>query len=476
MKEKLNVLLITVDQMRGDCIEKFGKREINTPYLNSLANEGVMFDRAYSATPSCIPARAAILTGLSQRNHGRVGYEDFIDWDYKDTMPEIFTKNGYQTRCVGKMHVWPPRKNLGFEEVELCDGYLPHRNVKTQQQHSWWRVDDYINFLKEKEGIDADFAENGVDCNSYVVRPWNYNESSHPTNWATSQAIKFFKRRDTSRPFFMHLSYYAPHPPYTPPQCYLDMYKDLQVPPVEKQNWEVTGDENPTFNSFHGKLKERQRRDLTAGYYASITHIDHQIGRMIRMLRDEGVINNTVILFTSDHGEMLSDHQMFRKYWAYEGSSHIPFIVADFGNNLGLDKGARSDEIVELRDVFATLAGVCGINQHTDGENVVDKIKAGESVREYLHGEHTAFYDGDMSIQYIVDKEYKYIWNTKFGEEQLFDMKTDRKELCNLAGDTSHNEILEKYRKILATELDGRPEGYSNGKNLIVGKRAVTML
>ncbi len=274
----------------------------------------------------------------------------------------------------------------------------------------------------------------------------------------------------------MHLSYYAPHPPYTPPACYLDMYKDLKITDEKEDNWSHCGDDFPTFNAFHGKLTKKQKRDLAAGYYASITHIDHQIGRLLRLMRDEGVINNTVILFTSDHGEMLADHDMFRKYFAYEGSSHIPFIIADFGDNLKLPKGKCCHDIVELRDVFATLAGINDIENISEGENLVEKVLKNEKVREYLHGEHTDMETGTSSIQFIVDENYKYIWNSKTGSEQLFDMQTDRTENTDLSIDSNHSKILEKYRMILTAELNDREEGYSDGKQLIENKTPKTIL
>ncbi len=150
-RNKPNVLLITVDQMRYDCLSIAGHPVVETPNLDELARTGVRFDRAYSATPSCIPARAAIFTGKSQTGHGRVGYQDRVPWRYDRTMPEEFAKAGYHTQCVGKMHVYPARNLMGFHHVVLHDGYLHHNRNKYSipvSEH-YDEVDDYLHWLRQ---------------------------------------------------------------------------------------------------------------------------------------------------------------------------------------------------------------------------------------------------------------------------------------------------------------------------------------
>lgn len=148
---KPNVLLITTDQMRFDCLHYLNHPVIQTPNLDELARKGVVFTSAYSATPSCIPARAAILTGMSQRNHGRVGYQDKVPWTYEYTMPGEFAKAGYHTQCIGKMHVYPTRNLCGFHNIELHDGYMHYnRNRSTSTALEWWDyTDDYLPWLRE---------------------------------------------------------------------------------------------------------------------------------------------------------------------------------------------------------------------------------------------------------------------------------------------------------------------------------------
>ncbi len=184
--KRLNLLLITVDQMRGDCIGALGHPDVETPNLDTMVNEGVAFTRCYSATPTCIPARAALFTGQSQERHGRVGYQDGVDWNYTVTMPGELAKGGYHTHCSGKMHVWPPRSLMGFHSVDLHDGFLPYRNTGTAARQWMGRIDDYLPYLQSQVGQDASINDFGIGCNSWVARPWTGPERAHPTNWVVT--------------------------------------------------------------------------------------------------------------------------------------------------------------------------------------------------------------------------------------------------------------------------------------------------
>ena len=474
---KPNIILITADQMRGDCIGALGHPDVKTPFLDSMINSGVAFDRAYSATPTCIPARAALFTGLGQRSHKRVGYEDGVNWDYQTTLPKVFADHGYHTQGVGKMHVWPPRSLLGFHNVILHDGFLPNRNTKTSVGNWWDRVDDYTPWLRQQTGYPADINDWGIDCNSWVARPFTQPEHLHPTNWAVTESIDFLRRRDPRKPFFLWTSFVAPHPPLLPPAAYFDMYMNQALTPPRVGSWAAEiGSEHPDFNSFEGRLDESDTHRMQAGYYGLVTHLDHQVGRLIRALKDEGVLNNTIILLTSDHGEMLGDHHMFRKSQAFEGSVSVPMILYDPGHHLPLPHGSRSHKLVELRDVMPTLLSVAElpVPAAIEGINLVESFES-KVWREYIHGEHTS-QQGDFSIQYIVTREFKYIWFSNSGQEMLFDLTDDPHEMTDLATAEGHTSRLDTMRAILARELAGREEGYSDGKQLVAGRSARTLL
>lgn len=204
---KPNVILIMVDQMSGDCLGINGHPDIETPNLDMMAKEGFNFTKAYSAVPSCIAARAAVITGMKQKNHGRVGYGEGVPWNYENTIASEFAKAGYHTQCVGKMHVHSERNLCGFHNVVLHNGYFKFSRGKDKSSGTQFeQCDDYLKWFKEKEGSSVDLADIGLDRNSWAARPWGYPEQRHPTNWVASESIDFLRRRDNTKPFFLKMS------------------------------------------------------------------------------------------------------------------------------------------------------------------------------------------------------------------------------------------------------------------------------
>lgn len=479
---KPNLLLITVDQMRWDCLSAFGHPVIETPNLDMLAGGGVSFTSAYTATPSCIPARAAIMTGMSQRSHGRVGYRDKVQWNYANTLPGELAKAGYHTQCVGKMHVYPARNLCGFHNVVLHDGYLHYNRVKkgVAQEEHFDQVDDYLVWLRQNGGSDLDLTDLGLDCNaSTVARPWHLPERLHPTNWCVSQSIDFLRRRDPGKPFFLWTSFVRPHSPLDPPQPYFDMYKDLDMPESPVGDWvdeKKASRAAPSPTAIVGKLPKRRLDRAKAAYYALITHIDDQIGRLLHALGEYGVLDNTLVLFTSDHGELMGDHHYFRKALPYEGSAKVPFIVYDPGNRFKLAKGSRVDRVIELRDIMPTLLDAAGapVPEPVDGASLLPLCRGERAEwRDYIHGEHSF---GSLSNHFATDGVEKYIWYSQTGEEQFFDLRNDPQELRNLIGDASAAPRISLWRERIVRELEGREEGYVADGELVPGRQPLACL
>lgn len=480
MMKQPNIILIMTDQLRGDALGCAGHPDVKTPYLDTLAARGVRFNRAYSACPSCIPARAALHTGMSQENHGRVGYEDGANWDYPHTLAGELAKTGYYTKNVGKMHVHPLRELLGFHHIDLHDGYLHYRRKTDVPYYENQRVaDDYMYWLKSIKGIDADITDTGMECNSWMARPWQYEEETHPTNWVTTKCIDFLRQRDRRKPFFLMASYLRPHPPFDAPEYYFNLYKDKALTPPAVGQWEDDSALKETgriFDSATGPIDPELVRQAQVGYYACITHLDHQIGRLIQALVDDGVYDDCLIVFTSDHGEELCDHHLFRKSMPYEGSCHIPMIVSGPESLIGSMRGKTSDAIVELRDVMPTLLDAAGgdIPETVDGKSLLTVTKQKEKeIRSYLHGEHSY---GVKSNHWIVTEKDKYIWFSQTGKEQYFDLEKDPKELVDLSDRPEVKARIDQLRKLLIEELKGREEDFTDGTQLFVGKLPLSRL
>lgn len=469
-----NIVLIMTDEMRGDCMGIAGHPDVKTPYLDTLAERGIYYPNAYSACPSCIPARAELFTGLSQRHAGRVGYEDGVDWNYERTMAGELSKQGYYTQCVGKMHVHPLRSQMGFHHIVLHDGNLQaYRKADVPYGENQLVADDYFYWLKQEKGIQADVTDTGLQCNSWVTRPWIYDEMSHPTNWAVTQSIDFLRRRDRRMPFFLMTSFVRPHAPYDAPEPYFAMYRNKTLCPPVKGDWndtEYLKENGHIYDSHSGPIDEEMIRDQQIGYYACITHIDHQIGRLLQALESHQVLDHTIIIFTSDHGEMLSDHCLNRKNVPYQGSVRIPMIISGPETLIGKQKQVR-EQVVELRDIMPTVLELAGTSvQGLDGRSM---LQADE--REYLHGEHLAEYERH-SNQFIVTKTDKYIWFPLTGEEQYFHLAADPDETKNAIDSSEFADRISYLRVVLAKELVGCPEGYSNGETLVVGCKGAASL
>lgn len=478
MKHK-NILFIMTDQMRGDCMGCAGHPDVKTPYLDTLAARGVRFENAYTACPSCIPARAALHTGLSQASHGRVGYEDGNRWDYEVTMAGELSKAGYYTQCVGKMHVHPLRNLLGFHHVELHDGYLHYyRDPNRPWYENQKQADDYFYWLKQEKGIGCDVTDTGMECNSWVARPWMYEERLHPTNWVTQRSIDFLRRRDRDKPFFLMASYIRPHPPFDAPRYYFDLYRDMQLAPPALGSWEdetVWRQKGRIFDSDTGPVDAELIRQAQIGYYACITHLDHQIGRLLQALIEEKLYEDTLIVFTSDHGELLCDHHMFRKSRAYQGSVRIPLLISG-GALEAKNVGAVRSQVVELRDIMPTFLETAGwpIPACVEGKSLWNAVRDGDAaLREYLHGEHT---NGALSSHFIVTKKDKYIWYSQTGIEQYFCLEQDPEEKRNLILEQSAQERIGQLRKWLIEALREREEGFVSEGKLVTGRPVIPYL
>ena len=273
-------------------------------------------------------------------------------------------------------------------------------------------------------------------------------------------------------------SYVRPHQPFDAPQSYYDLYKDKALRPPFEDDWS-----DPTLTETYGRIKdsiygcsdEQLRHDAMAGYYASITHIDHQLGRIIQSLIEDGSYEDTIILFLSDHGEMLFDHHCWRKVYPYQGSIHIPFIFR-IGKHIADIKPHHADTIAELRDIMPTLLDYAKLNcpDTVDGKSLQPAITANTSIRSWLHGEHS-FHSG-LSNHYIVTNKDKFIWYSETGQEQYFDLINDPHESHNAIHDTQYHERIHELRKLLIDELADREEGYSDGFKLISGRPSKNML
>ena len=481
MTTRPNIVLIICDQLRGDCLGFDGHPDVKTPYIDAMAAQGTYFEHAYSTCPSCIPARATLFTGKTPSHTGRVGYRDGTDWTYTHMLAQELRDAGYQTACIGKMHVHPPRMGCGFEVLRLHDGLIGHayrRDTAPYWQHQAV-ADDYLYWLRDHLGPSADVDASGIDNNSWICRPWPYEERYHPTNWVAEETLRFLDTRDRTRPFFLMASFVRPHQPFDPPACYLERYLGCDLRPPATGDWDdvaATEREGVLYNSQFGCRDAQERARAMAGYYACIEHMDHQVGRILTAIENDFLTRDTVFVFTSDHGEMLFDHSLYRKGLPYQGSVRIPLIVRA-GANVARAAGAaetcrphRSTTPAALMDIMPTLLDFAGvpIPAAVDGSSLAGEVLRSEAIaRPYLHEEHAT--GRNLGHQAIITERDKYIWFSATGREQYFDLARDPREEHNAIDDPAAAPRIAALRAALVCALEGREEGFVGDGALVPG-------
>ena len=224
------------------------------------------------------------------------------------------------------------------------------------------------------------------------------------------------------------------------------------------------------INAWRGQLPEHIVHRARAAYFAYLAYLDAQIGRFLENLLRGGVLSDTLVLFTSDHGEMLGDHHLWRKTYAYEASARVPFILKPPASR-DVDRNVDIDQVVGWEDIMPTFLDAAGvpIPDTVEGRSVLPLLRGEADWRPHYHGEHSPCYHPENANQFLTDGRWKYIWNPINGEEQLFHLEKDPDECRDLAGDSSSKSELESWRQHMVRELAGREEGLSDGEKLIPG-------
>ena len=456
-----NILLIMTDQQRYDAIGSVPGSQVDTPYLDGLRREGVHFTHMYSACPVCIPARRTLMSGQTPAHHGILANEHHEPLNVP-TLPEALKNAGYQTHLCGKLHLFPGRRLYGFMSTDWADG--------ASQSMPGQPANDYDRWLQENgRWMDASFGH-GAHQNGFVARPFHMEERFHFTNGCVERAMRFLERRDPTMPFFLNVAFHQPHSPCTPPAYYFDKYMRRELARPYTADWD---DELPCVNPGRAPVTYRVDpdapyiRELRAGYFGSIEHIDHQIGRLL-----QHVPENTVIIFTSDHGDMLGDHGWIRKRNPYEGSAHVPLVVAlpqALAAQLGVPQGFVCDTPAEIMDLMPTILSLAGVEipATVDGLSLVPAMQGKPLHRDYIHGECCNVASLNSGMQYLTDGVTKYVWFPGLAKEQLFDLAADPHEQHDLSRDPVHADALAVWRSRLVRELDGRPEGFVQAGALV---------
>ncbi len=461
-----NILFLMTDQHRADCLGASGNPVIRTPNLDRLAREGVRFTRAYSSTPTCTPARSALLTGLSPWHHGMLGYADIAP-RYPLEKPRALRNAGYYAVTIGKQHFTPMRISHGYEHM-ILDEHCPCGNgpqaLAAAEQRGPVERTDYESWFYSQAPAANPHAT-GLWWNDYPARPFALPERLHATTWTGDTAVNFLNTWNGSRPFFLKVSFIRPHSPYDPPERFMKMYQDAAIPEARVGNWAARNEaRNSEKNDiWRGRLSAVGIRRSRQGYYGSVSHTDEQIGRILEALHKRGWLDETLILFLSDHGDMTGDHNLWRKSYAYESSAHIPMIMRWPAGMLSAQRGGVMHHPVELRDVLPTFLEAAGAepSRPLDGRSLLGLVRTGGTGwREFVDLEHDVCYARENHWNALTDGRTKYIYHALDGEEQLFDLEKDPHELTDMAGDASRSKDLALWRGRLVAHFEERGEPF----------------
>lgn len=475
MSGRPNILHIFVDQQRADTIAALGNPIIKTPNLDRLCEEGVAFTSAYSPCPVCVPARASMIHGLYPHKTGF--YENCCANDIgiheRQTFMSGLTEGGYRTHGVGKCHFQPDNNAMrGFQTRERQEG--GNKGIKKCNAEN----NDYTAWLAaEGVGQDVDDAGGAGSEMYYIPQPCSLPAKYHPSQWVGDRSVEFIRgRAGDDQPWYLFSSYLHPHPPFTPPYPWNHMYRayDVPLPFVPPDSESLLTFVNYVQNRYKGRsngIDKNLFRCIIAYYYACISFVDYQVGRLLATLEQTGQLDNTMILFTTDHGELLGDYNCVGKRSWHDASSRVPLIIRQPGRFEG---GRVCDTPVSLIDVAPTFlnAAGCRITDHElDGEDLAG-VLSGACGRDMLFGQlsytwpvnlaksrHVPRYDDNrveiasMSTYMALDERWKYVYSAPDNREFLFDRVKDPRESRSRANIMQFAEVSGRLKARLMEHL-----------------------
>ena len=456
---KLNVLFIAVDDMNND-LGCYGSPIVKSPNLDKLAARGVKFERAYCQFPLCSPSRTSIMTGLRPdqtrvfdlQYHFRTGLPDVV------TLPQLFMKNGYYAARVGKIYHYGNPGDIGTSGLDDAP--------------SWKEVFNPAGV--DKTTLEPEFAnftpQRGLGSAMGTLSDRKYRDEEHTDGKVATQAIELLEKH-RNEPFFLAVGFYKPHTPYIAPKKYFDLYPidKIDVPKMPEGYEKAVP--APALHSTRPwpnfGVTHQQARESKQAYYATISYVDAQIGRVIDALDRLGLKEKTVIVFWSDHGYSLGTHGLWMKQSCFEDSARVPFIMA----GPGIKAGTPSPRLVELIDVYPTLADLAGLTPPAKLPGASLRPLLTKPDADWNRPAFTQVERGGFPGRSVRTPRWRY---TEWGDDgkegtELYDHQSDPGEMKNLAGDAKQASTLAELKTLVRKNwpervTGGKAEGGKKGK------------
>jgi choline-sulfatase len=453
MADRPNIVFIFPDQHRGDAMGCVGN-PAETPNINRLAAEGVLFNRCATNSPLCMPARASLITGQYVNQHGV--WANNVEADPAGPSHVRNMRDaGYRTSLVGKTHLWIYRRKDGHtrERVPLLQewGYEDSHELRDIINYADGEC-YYSDFLAERNRLPV-FREYlrtiARGENRGYARPWETPPSLLPEDenldaYCTAQAAKWIREYGDDQPFYLQVCPTGPHNPFdssasyrercvpeTMPLAIMDAPSDPVSPQIQNR-WRRLAN-----------MTEAQNRVMRSYYYAKVSEIDNAIGQVIEALTEKGMMENTWIIYSSDHGEMLGDHRMSGKSVFYEGAVHVPLIIRPPTGS----HGWRSNGLTDHFDITSTMLDIAGAApfENANGQSLKSRVEAGPDAADAQNGKDVVFSELEL-YSMARDEQYKMNIRTLTREPlELYDMVNDPHELHNLVQMPSMQTVRDRF-------------------------------
>lgn len=430
-KIRPNILWYCTDQQRFDTIAALGNQHVQTRALDALVKSGVSFTHTYCQSPICTPSRTSFMTGLyPARAHSTRNGNDTFD-NHPPLISRLIADSGYDCGMVGKFHLLSSGKRT---EPRLDDGFSFWK-FSHAPRDDWSEGHDYAEWVRDQGG----------DLNAMNASEEKVSPELHQTCWATDRAIEFIDQsRPDGQPWMVNINVYDPHPPFIPPKEYADKFDPDDMPGPYFRDSDIEQQAKLGDCDFQGEVQTpegHEAKKCQALYYAMIAQVDDQFARLLDHLDETGQRDNTVIIFTSDHGETLGDHGLLQKGCRfYEGLVRVPLIISWPGH---YQKDLQANGLVELLDMSATLLDIAGVDipDYFQGQSLIPVLEGDSNPDQLRSSVRCEYFDaldphftggsGTFATMYR-DERYKLVIYHNKGVGELFDLQEDPWEFTNL--------------------------------------------
>jgi iduronate 2-sulfatase len=443
--DKFNVLFIISDDLTTTAVSSYENTACYTPNIDRLASEGMRYTRAYCQFPVCGPSRASMMFGYypnATESYGYVSGREIVGHE-KKSWAQLFKDNGYYTARVSKIY------HMGVP------GDIEKGSDGADDEESW--TERFNSQGPEwKAAGEAELVQNNPfgslprqGGNVMTIVQADGDDFVHSDGKTALKACELI-RKHKDKPFFLAVGFVRPHVPFVAPKKYFDLYpyQQMVLPPIVAKDWDDIPERGINYvTSVKARMTEEQEKKAVAGYYATVTYMDAQVGMVLKTIEEEGLENNTIVIFTSDHGFHLGEHRFWMKVGLHEESARVPLIIKVPGKNPGVCHSFA--ELLDLYPTIADLTGMKPVNQ-IQGKSLVKTLDEPDFIVRDIA------FSSSYSSFLLRDKKWAFI---QYGEKEdsgkeLYDMEYDSKQYNNLAMNPIYEQVVKDFQEKLKVKLE----------------------